>query len=142
MKKISILVIAIALLLCLTGCPTSHPDYSLSGFFPEYLRGSQTSISAQELVWNGSEAIVEFTYSTATNEWGTGAPAGTIHFGITGIDGWNTKWTGAVLTVGGGYVTTTLGHDDNNKITGVVEGTKYRITIKGGATVQVKVDAL
>lgn len=138
MKKISILVIAMALLLCLTGCPTSHADYPV-GIYPGYMMGSQDSINNQELVWNGSEATVEFTYSNSTEKWGSGD--GSVQFGITSDTSWSTKWVGATLTANDVYETT-ANSGANNRINDLEEGKNYRITVKGGPVVRVKVDEI
>lgn len=49
---------------------------------------------------------------------------------VDASSGWSVKYTGAKVTVGEDYVVTTKGADDNNSITGLVNGKNYRIYIK------------
>lgn len=69
-------------------------------------------------------------YESEKNSWGN-VSNGNMEFGLTYAENnWDTKFTGAVLVVGGDFVTLTKGASENNKISGLVDGKEYVITVK------------
>lgn len=68
-------------------------------------------------------------YESEKDSWSKGK--GNMEFGLTYAENnWDTKFTGAVLVVGGDFVALTKGAGENNKISGLVDGKEYVITVK------------
>lgn len=132
MKKISILAIAIALLLCLTGCPTAHTDAEWSVLTPDYCSGSITKweqTDATKINWTlgagTASAEVEFT-ADATGE-----------FKLCDA-GWANAWGKETVPVDTETALSLSG--DNAKITGLTVGEVYVMKIAtDSSTVKVTV---
>ena len=77
----------------------------------------------------------EFTFSAADNgDWGQGDAATIVAFGITEAEGtWSQKFTGATLTLGAEGAAT-YGADNNNSVSGLVDGETYTVKVTATAT--------
>jgi hypothetical protein len=132
MKKISILAIAVALLLCLTGCPTVHKDAEWSVLTPGYCSGSITEWAQNDTTkinWTvgagSATAEVEFT-ADASGE-----------FKLCDSD-WKNAWGKETVPVD---TETALSLSEANaKITGLTVGEVYVMKIStDSSTVKVTV---
>lgn len=138
-KILAALAVAVITVIGFTGCP-KPTDAPLDLIEPGWMCSSQGNF---EISWAESDVAigtVEFTYQESGDNWGS--PSGVVQFGICSDTSWTTKYTGANITDGADFVDCTLGANDNNRATGLVDGTTYLVTVKGTAdTVSVKIAA-
>ena len=152
MKKINYFIIVAAVLMLiipLLGCPTKFDDKQWApmpvGDVVGELDGDGIVLPALALVGGDFLSFVEFTYANTMSGWGGGD--GTMNFKVRKVAG---DWGGgdygladgvAAPVVGGDFVE--LGGSNNITVTGLQNGTKYRITVKSTASaVSLKIEAI
>ena len=151
MKKNYLIVVAAVLMLIipLLGCPTKFDDKQWDpmpvGDVIGDLDGDGIVLPALALVGGDFLSSVEFTYDNSMSAWDGGD--GTMNFKVRKVAG---DWGGgdygladgvAAPVVGGDFVE--LGGGGNITVTGLQNGTKYRITVKSTASaVSLKIEAI
>jgi hypothetical protein len=152
MKKINYFIIVAAVLMLiipLLGCPTKFDgkewDLMPVGDVVGELDGDGIVLPALALVGGDFLSSVVFTYDNSMSAWGGGN--GTMNFKVRKVAG---DWSGGdygladgvdAPVVGGDFVE--LGSGGNITVTGLQNGTKYRITVKSTASaVSLKIEAI
>ena len=151
MKKNYLIVVAAVLMLIipLLGCPTKFDDKQWDpmpvGDVIGDLDGDGIVLPALALVGGDFLSSVEFTYDNSMSAWDGGD--GTMNFKVRKVAG---DWGGgdygladgvAAPVVGGDFVE--LGGGENITVTGLQNGTEYRITVKSTASaVSLKIEAI
>lgn len=151
MKKNYLIVVAAVLMLIipLLGCPTKLDDKQWDlmpvGDVVGDLDGDGIALPALALVGGDFLSSVEFTYDNSMSVWGGGD--GTMNFKVRKVAG---DWGGgdygladgvAAPVVGGDFVE--LGGGENITVTGLQNGTEYRITVKSTASaVSLKIEEI
>ena len=152
MKKINYFIIVAAVLMLiipLLGCPTKLDDKQWDlmpvGDVIGELDVDGMALPALALVGGDFVSSVEFTYANTMSAWGGGN--GTMNFKVRKVAG---DWGGGdygladgvdAPVVGGDFVE--LGGGKNITVTGLQNGTKYRITVKSTASaVSLKIEAI
>jgi hypothetical protein len=130
MKKISILAIAVALLLCLTGCPTQMSDVSWGGPAVGDIIGDMNGdgMVLTETGVPGEYQTASFKYANTMNAWGGGS--GTINCKVRKEAGeWNGDYgVGTTPTIGGDFAK--LSGGGNIVITGFEADSNYHFVVK------------
>ena len=151
MKKNYLIVVAAVLMLIipLLGCPTKLDDKQWDpmpvGDVVGDLDGDGIALPALALVGGDFLSSVEFTYDNSMSAWGGGD--GTMDFKVRKVAG---DWGGGdygladgvdAPVVGGDFVE--LGGGENITVTGLQNGTEYRITVKSTASaVSLKIEEI
>jgi len=151
MKKNYLIVVAAVLMLIipLLGCPTKLDDKQWDlmpvGDVVGDLDGDGIALPALALVGGDFLSSVEFTYDNSMSAWG--GRDGTMNFKVRKVAG---DWGGgdygladgvAAPVVGGDFVE--LGGGENITVTGLQNGTEYRITVKSTASaVSLKIEEI
>lgn len=151
MKKNYLIVVAAVLMLIipLLGCPTKFDgkewDLMPVGDVVGDLDGDGIALPALALEGGDFVSSIVFTYANTMNAWGGGG--GTMNFKVRKVAG---DWGGgdyglvdgvAAPVVGGDFVE--LGGGENITVTGLQNGTEYRITVKSTASaVSLKIEAI
>lgn len=151
MKKNYLIVVAAVLMLIipLLGCPTKFDgkewDLMPVGDVVGDLDGDGIALPALALEGGDFVSSIVFTYANTMSGWGGGD--GTMNFKVRKVAG---DWGGgdygladgvAAPVVGGDFVE--LGGGENITVTGLQNGTEYRITVKSTASaVSLKIEAI
>ena len=152
MKKNYLIVVAAVLMLIipLLGCPTKFDDKQWDpmpvGDVIGDLDGDGIVLPALALVGGDFLSSVEFTYDNSMSAWDGGD--GTMNFKVRKVAG---DWGGGDYGLADGVDAPVVGGDfvelggggGNITVTGLQNGTKYRITVKSTASaVSLKIEAI
>ncbi len=114
--------------------PAAPTPYYLDAYFvlgPAEIGGNSSWAASLDTLLKGAQLQKTTGNLTYTHDFTYTGTTGEVQFGI-GQAGWANKLTGATFAVGADtdYVACTAGAGDNNKITGLTEGSNYRLYIQ------------
>lgn len=156
MKKIISLFAALLVaagVMTVTSCATSHDDLEAVAI-PAYIVGGFKNSKGIEItpvvVGNApkdnnfypltyTDGVAEFAFTQDSDAWATGYPTDTMTFKLALSDSWNTTWGKTEFELNADYKEVESS-SDNCTVKGLVQGNKYKISIKmDGSKVTVKV---